>query len=127
MVPVDELHLAPLASLDCCGTSFVGMPSRAPVPASVTIFQPTLSLPAPRGLGQHAALLRIEHAGRLAAPVLLKFLDGGDHALADVAGDGAIVLADPGEVRLDRQTLGLRHRVGGIRRGLQRQGGSVWS
>src|SRR5258708_11487067 len=43
MVPVEELHLAPLASEDCCGTSFVGMPSRAPVPASVTIFQPTFS------------------------------------------------------------------------------------
>jgi len=40
---VEELHLAPLASEDCCGTSFVGMPSRAPVPASVTIFQPTFS------------------------------------------------------------------------------------
>ena len=43
MVPVGELHLAPLASLDCCGTSFVGMPSRTPVPGSVTIFQPTFS------------------------------------------------------------------------------------
>src|ERR1700722_7258245 len=43
MVPVDELHLAPLASLDCCGVSLVGMPSRAPVPGSVTIFQPALS------------------------------------------------------------------------------------
>src|SRR5437660_8777418 len=32
-----------LASLDCCGVSFVGMPSRTPVPGSVTIFQPTLS------------------------------------------------------------------------------------
>src|ERR1700676_1477503 len=43
MVPVDDLHLAPLASLDCCGTSLVGMPSCTPLPASVTIFQPTLS------------------------------------------------------------------------------------
>src|SRR6266403_314783 len=43
MVPVEELHLAPLGSEDCCGTSFVGMPSRAPVPAWVTIFQPTFS------------------------------------------------------------------------------------
>src|SRR6267154_4406077 len=43
MVPVEELHLAQLASLDCCGTSLVGTPSRAPVPVSVTIFQPTLS------------------------------------------------------------------------------------
>ena len=42
-VPVGEVHLVPLASLDCCGTSFVGMPSRTPVPASVTIFQPTFS------------------------------------------------------------------------------------
>src|ERR1700712_630504 len=42
-VPVEEVHLAPLASLDCCGTSLVGMPSRTPVPGSVTIFQPTLS------------------------------------------------------------------------------------
>ena len=33
----------PLASLACCGTSLVGIPSRTPVPGSVTIFQPTLS------------------------------------------------------------------------------------
>src|SRR3981189_3061175 len=43
MVPVGELHLAPLASEDCCGTSLVGMHSRVPVPGSVTIFQPTFS------------------------------------------------------------------------------------
>src|SRR6185437_14499586 len=43
MVPVAELHLAPLASLDCCGTSLVGTPSRTPLPGSVTIFQPTFS------------------------------------------------------------------------------------
>ncbi len=43
MVPVAEPHLAPLASEDCCGTSLAGMPSRAPVPGSLTIFQPTLS------------------------------------------------------------------------------------
>src|SRR5258707_10001628 len=43
MVLVEELHLAPLASEDCCGTSFDGMPRRAPVPASVMIFQPTFS------------------------------------------------------------------------------------
>src|SRR5665213_4109809 len=43
MVPVGELHLLPLASLDCCGTSLPGMPSWTPVPASVTIFQPTFS------------------------------------------------------------------------------------
>ncbi len=43
IVPVGEVHLAPLASLVCCGTSLVGMPSRTPVPASVTIFQPTFS------------------------------------------------------------------------------------
>src|ERR1700733_10656011 len=42
MVPVGELHLAPLASLDCCGTSLVGTPRRTPEPASVTIFQPTV-------------------------------------------------------------------------------------
>src|SRR5436190_10374888 len=42
-VPVGEVHFEPLASLACCGTSFVGMPSRTPVPASVTIFQPTFS------------------------------------------------------------------------------------
>src|SRR5882757_2067649 len=42
-VPVGEVHLAPLASLVCCGSSLVGMPSRTPVPASVTIFQPTFS------------------------------------------------------------------------------------
>src|SRR5215468_5783330 len=43
VVPVGELHLVPLASLVCCGTSLVGMPSRTPVPGSVTIFQPTFS------------------------------------------------------------------------------------
>ena len=36
-VPVGEVHLAPEASLVSCGTSFVGMPSRAPVAGSVTI------------------------------------------------------------------------------------------
>ena len=43
IVPVGEVHLVPLASLACCGTSLVGMPSRTPVPGSVWIFQPTLS------------------------------------------------------------------------------------
>src|SRR5213596_814035 len=43
VVPVDEVHLVPLASLAACGTSLVGMPSRTPVPASVMIFQPTFS------------------------------------------------------------------------------------
>ncbi len=38
-----DVHLVPLASLACCGTSLVGIPSRTPVPGSVTIFQPTLS------------------------------------------------------------------------------------
>src|SRR5258707_2597435 len=58
MVPVEELHLAPLGSEDCCGTSFVGMPSRAPVPAWVTISHPTsscrrfaVSASAPRSCG----------------------------------------------------------------------------
>jgi hypothetical protein len=50
----------------------------------VTIFQPTFPA-ALRGVGEHAALLRIEHAGLLAAAALLEFLDGGDHALADLA------------------------------------------
>ena len=59
-------------------------------------------LPPPRGLGQHAAFLRIEHAGRLAAVRLLKFLDG------------AVILPDPGEVRLQRQPFRLRHRARGI-------------
>ena len=78
-------------------------------------------LPPLRGFGEHAALLRIEHAGLLAAAGLLEFLDRGDHALADFAGDGAVILADPGQIRLDRQTLGLRHRIGGIGGGLQRR------
>src|ERR1700679_1250208 len=43
MVPVGELHLVPLASEVCCGTSLIGMPSCAPVGASVTIFQPAFS------------------------------------------------------------------------------------
>ncbi len=78
-------------------------------------------VPAPfRGLGQRAALLRIKHAGRLAAALLLKFLDCGQHALADLARDRAVILADPGEVRLQRLTLSQRHRVGGVGRGLQR-------
>ena len=74
----------------------------------------------PGGVGQDAALLRIEHAGRLAAAGLLEFLDRLDHALADVAGDRAVILPDPGEVRLQRQPLGLRHRVGRVLRLLQR-------
>src|SRR6185312_12836927 len=51
------------------------------------------------GIGEHPALLRIEYAGWLAAAPLLEFLDGVDHALADVARDRAVILADPGEVR----------------------------
>src|SRR5579872_4991840 len=43
MVPVGELHFVPLASVVCCGTSLVGMPSCTPVGASVTIFQPAFS------------------------------------------------------------------------------------
>src|ERR1700736_260997 len=43
MVPVEELHLAPLASEDSWGASFKATPARAPLPASVTIFQPTFS------------------------------------------------------------------------------------
>ena len=72
------------------------------------------------GVGEDAALLRIEHAGLLAAACLLEFLDRVDHALADVAGDGAVILADPGEVRLQRQPLGLRHRIRRLLRLLQR-------
>ena len=110
----------PLASLACCGTSLVGMPSRTPVPGSVTIFQPTLSCCLFAVSASDAALLRIEHAGRLAAAGFLEFLDRIDHALADVAGDRAVILADPGKVRLQRQPLGLRHRVGRVLRLLQR-------
>jgi hypothetical protein len=66
------------------------------------------------GFGEHAALFRIEHAGRLVAQNLLVFLDRLDHAFADVAGDGAVILADPGEVGLDRLTFGLGHRIGGV-------------
>ena len=72
------------------------------------------------GVGKDAALLRIEHAGRLAAARFLEFLDRIDHALADVAGDGAVILADPGKVRLQRQPLGLPHRIGRFLRLLQR-------
>src|SRR5579863_245702 len=43
MVPLAELHLVPLASEVCCGTSLVGIPSWTPVGASVTIFQPAFS------------------------------------------------------------------------------------
>ena len=43
VVPVGEVHLVPLASLAVFGTSFVGMPSRTPVPGSVMIFQPAFS------------------------------------------------------------------------------------
>src|SRR5258707_3697580 len=76
-------------------------------------------LPPLRGLGEHAALLRIEHAGLLAAFGFLEFLDGGYHALADLARYGAVVLAHPGQVRLDRLALRLRHGIGGIGRALQ--------
>ena len=72
------------------------------------------------GIGEHAALLRIEHPGRLAAASLLEFLDGVDHALADIARDRAVILPDPGEVRLQRQPLDLSHRVGRLLRLLQR-------
>ena len=110
----------PLASLACCGTSLVGMPSRTPVPGSADDLPADAFLLSPGGVGEHAALLRIEHAGRLAAACLLEFLDRIDHALADVAGDGAVILPDPGKVRLQRQPLGLPHRVRRVLRLLQR-------
>src|SRR6201996_6224842 len=43
MVPLGELHFVPLPSDVCCGTSLVGMPSCAPLAASVTPFQPAFS------------------------------------------------------------------------------------
>ena len=79
-----------------------------------------------RGIGEHAALLRIKHAGLLAAALLLEFLDRRDHAIADVARDCAVILADPGQIRLQRQPFGLRHRIGGIRRRSARRGGPAW-
>jgi len=54
IVPVAELHVVPSPSLDCCGTSRAGRPSRAPVAVSVTIFQP--------------ALLRVFRAAAVSAP-----------------------------------------------------------
>ena len=96
------------------------MPSRAPVPGSVTIFQPTLSW---RCLAVSASTLRsfgLSTPVGFAAARFLKFLDRLHHALADFAGNGAIVLADPGEVRLDRQPFGLRHRASGVGGSLQR-------
>ena len=120
IVPVGEVHLVPLASLACCGTSLVGMPSRTPVPGSVCDLPADTFLLSLGGVGEHAALLRIEHAGWLAAAPLLEFLDGVDHALADVARDRAVILADPGEVRLQRQPLGLPHRIRRFLRLLQR-------
>ena len=74
MVPVGELHLVPLASLDCCGTSLVGMPSRDAGAGIGDDLPADIFLPPPRGFGQHAALLRIEHAGLLAALGLLNSL-----------------------------------------------------
>ena len=44
----------------------------------------------------------------------------GHHAVADLAIDRAVIVADPGQVGLDRLTLRLRHRVGGVGGGLQR-------
>ena len=73
-----------------------------------------------RGVRKDAALLRIEHAGLLSPASFLEFLDRIDHALAEVARDGAVILPDPGKVRLQRQPLGLPHRVGGVLRLLQR-------
>src|ERR1700682_6076982 len=97
MVPVEELHLAPLASLDWCGASLGGKPSPCAVPGFGDDLPADIVLPPFRGLGKHAALLRIEHAGLLAAPAFLKLLDGGDHALADFTCYGAVVLANPGQ------------------------------
>lgn len=76
---------------------------------------------AARSLCECGALLRIERPGRLAALGLLIFLDGVDHALADVTGDGAVILADPGEVGLERQPFRLRHGIRRFRRRLQRR------
>ena len=74
----------------------------------------------PGGIGKDAALLRIEHAGLLGPAGFLEFLDRIDHALADVARDGAVVLPDPGEIRLQRQPLGLPQCLGRVLRLLQR-------
>ena len=121
VVPVGEVHLVPLASL--AGSAPVLSVCRAArrCRRSVMIFQPAFSCRASGGVGQDAALLRVEHAGLLGAAALLEFLDRGDHALADFARDRAVILPDPGEIRLQRQPLGLRHRIGGIGRGLQRR------
>ena len=119
IVPVGEVHLEPLASLDCCGTSFGGDAEPHAGAGIGDDFPADAFLLPLRGVGEDAAFLRIEHAGRLAAPGLLEFLDRLDHALADFARDRAIILADPGEVGLQRQPLRLRHGVGGLCRLLQ--------
>src|SRR5205823_14938171 len=74
----------------------------------------------PGGVRKGAALLRIEHTGLFAAERFLEFLYGIDHALTDVARDGAVILPDPGEVRLQRQPLGLPAGLGRVLRLLQR-------
>ena len=97
------------------------MPSRAPLVGSVDLPADALLLLACR-LSERGALLRIEHTGRLAALGLLVLLDGVDHALADVAGDGAVILSDPGEVGLQGQPLGFGHGIGRRGRRLHRRG-----
>ena len=122
MVPVGELHLAPLASLDCCGTSLVGMPSRAPVPGSVTIFQPTFSC---RRRAVSASTLR---SCGLSTPVCLPPLPFWNSLMAatmrSLTSPVMAPLYWPTQARsdCDRQPLGLRHGVGGIGGGLQSGG-----
>jgi hypothetical protein len=114
MVPVDAVGVAGLLGhqLGREAKPHAGTGIGDGLPADI-VLQPL------RGLGEAAALLWIEHAGLLGAPVLLERLDGSHHAIADLAIDGAVVVAGPRQIRLDRLTLRLRHGIGGIAGGLQ--------
>src|ERR1700730_2593621 len=147
MVPVEELHLAPLASEDCWGASFKGTPSRAPLPASVTIFQPTFSCfrfavsestMRSCGLSTPVALppfdfwysLIAATMRSLTSPVMAPLYSPTQARSDWIAWRSACAIAvavsagvcSAGRVRagVDRLAFGLRHRVRGIGGALQR-------
>ena len=74
--------------------------------------------PSPRGLArprrgaEFRALLRVEHAGFLAALAFLERLDGRDRGVAELAVEALAVVAGQGQVRLDRHAL--RQGQGGV-------------
>ena len=100
-------------------TSLPGMPRNTPgITGSSTIFQPTCSRCDFTAPAKCCAFLRSENAGFLALLFFLERLHRRDRAVAEFAGDAAIIVSRPDQVGLDRQRARLpasRHRHRGSR------------